>query len=189
MKKIDLNVKHYIQEINTEEYNNNDFLKNNYSLEELNLNICGLTCLQMCIQYYKGFKENLATLTEKAIKSEILKLGIGCIHYKLIELAREYNLEGCLIKEERQDRLLTLLNFMLSNNHLVIASVTPGILKDNNKPKGGHLVLIKGIDEKNLIINDPDNIKYFVTESNKIVDIDRFMMNFSGNIICISDVN
>lgn len=87
MKKINLEVEHYIQEINIDDYTNNNFLKSNYPLEELNLNICGITCLEMCIKYYRGYKESLATLTEKAIKDKVLELGVGCLHYKLIELA------------------------------------------------------------------------------------------------------
>ena len=74
---------------------------------------------------------------------------------------------------------------MLKNNILIIASVRTKILKGNKDKRGGHLVLIRGIDKNFLYINDPDNESNY-SILNKKVEFDRFFENFSGNIICIS---
>ena len=188
MTKILLNVEHFIQKIPEDEFNKSEYLKEKGTNEKINLQSCGLTCLRMCIKYFRNKDIPLARLMEEAFKSGSF-VETGLIHFKFIQLARTYGLEGCLIKEERIDRFITLVNFMLSSNHLVIASVKPCLFPlENTDRKNGHLVLIKGIDEKNFYLNDPSYLENRC-ELNKIVEHERFFSNFSGNTICVANTD
>lgn len=185
--KIVLDVKLYIQKMEKELFKKSEFLNSKFDYEKLNSRICGITCIKMCIEYFKNINIPLVQLTEEMIKMDGLSEN-GSIHFKLIELARKYGLEGMLLNESREDRLKTALNFMLSNNHLLIASVRPCLFDTNiTERKNGHLVLIKGIDEKFIYLNDPSysDDRY---KKNKKIKYANFLENFSGNFICISNM-
>ena len=180
-----LNVPHYLQNIDLGEYKRNSKVNKIYDFKYLNRSCCGLTCLQMCLKYFLNINDTLISILEKSLQFNVLQKGIGSIHYNLTQLARFYGLNACLIFEEKRDRFLNLAKFMLGHNILIIASVKTKILKGNKDRKGGHLVLIKGIDENFFYINDPDNQSNYAILNQK-VEFDRFFENFSGNIICIS---
>ena len=186
-----LQIPHFLQNIDIDEYNNNSNIKNNFSYEFLNNNLCGLICLQMCIKYFNNIDNiSLLSIFEKSLKyNDVIDINKGTLHYNLLQFAKaEFNLIGCLIKEERQDRFITLVQFLLHNNIAVLASVRQGMqnTEENCKIKSGHLVLIKGFESNNnmLHINDPDNISNY-SKLNKTMSVDRFFYNFSGNLICL----
>ena len=187
--KIFLNVDHFVQNIDRQEYLGSN-INSQYGYNYLNNSCCALACLQMCIKYYKNIYESLLVIFEKSLKFNVIDPEKGALHYNLVKFAKnEYNLNGCLIKEERKDRFMTLISFLLKNNILILASVKQGITNisdDVNNRKSGHIVLIVGIDNSKLYINDPDNVGDY-SEMNKVVDIDKFFYNFSGNLICISN--
>lgn len=155
-----LNIPHFLQNIDINEYNNSK-LKNNFSFDFLNNNLCGLTCLQMCIKYLKNKYFSLLSIFEKSLKFNVIDVNNGTLHYNLIQ-------------------------FLLCNNIVVFASVKQGTQNTiESKNKSGHLVLITGFDNDILYINDPDNINNY-SNLNKKMNINKFFYNFSGNLICIS---
>lgn len=183
-----LQIPHFLQNIDIDKYNNSN-IKNNFSYEFLNNNLCGLTCLQMCIKYFNNIDISLLSIFEKSLKYNVIDMNKGILHYNLLQFAKaEFDLNGCLIKEERQDRFITLIQFLLHNNIAVLASVKQGMqnTEENCKIKSGHLILIKGFESNNnmLYINDPDNISNY-SKLNKVMSINRFFYNFSGNLICV----
>ncbi len=142
--------------------------------------ICGLACLKMVIARITGKVVPLKILLEKGLAVNGYMKGIGWIHQGLLDVASQYGITG---QCQSIGAELEVIDTALQQNQLVIASVSCGF---NPKKKGGHLVLIIGMQDDGFIIHHPSSEEneqwqhHFISKG-------HFMRSFSenGNIIMI----
>jgi hypothetical protein len=195
-KTIIESVPFFKQEITKDSYQENGFDSYEEAKHWENRS-CGIVCLKMII---KALKPELTPTTK-----ELLEIGLkkhayeerkGWIHKGLIEIGKEYGLEG---NRESVGEDIEKIKKHILNKQLVIASVSHGFevgkkykLEDESiyiVPKGGHLVVIFGVEEKNnlvdkLFLHHPSSYKDYEWPNYEISK-DVFLKSFSeaGNII------
>ena len=150
------NVPFFQQEITEKNYSKNGF----DSYEEAKhweRRSCGVVCLKMVINYfYPNLNVSIRELIIRGLEKNAYKEKTGWIHRGLVELGEEYGLEGGI---ESIGENIEKIRDHLVDKKLVLASVAFG-LKVGRKytksdgsvrvtRKGGHLVVIYGVTEKN----------------------------------------
>ena len=162
--------------------------------------ICGIACLKMVL--LTKFPEKKIPLKE--LLSQGKDIGAyeenkGWIHRGLVNLGKKYGIEGG--RESVGDDIEKIAKHIQSKE-LVIASVTVGFeagkeykLEDGSSyimPKGGHLVVIYGVDVNDgkvvrLLLHHPSSEEDYEWQ-NRIVSREEFLNSFSskGNIIYFS---
>ena len=114
---------------------------------------CGVTDLAMVINYYQPGTTTVDEILSRAIDADGYIKNIGWTYKSLIEVARQYKLEGSsydwkkLSDEKAFEKLRTYLD-----DGPVIASVHYKFDPDNVIP---HLVVVTGFDGTDLYYNDP----------------------------------
>jgi hypothetical protein len=156
---------------------------------------CGIVCVKMCVEAFNGpihnqmewIKKGLAvegyliTKNEEGVEQEI-----GWVHSRLALLIQN---EGFFAAPAKAS--VTGIYDVLNQGKLVIASVsyelgTPFPITR----KGGHLVVIVGVDSKNnvpqkFIIHNPSGRKTEL-QANASIPVERFEAAFSGRVVIAS---
>lgn len=150
------NVPFFQQEITEENYSQNGF----DSYEEAKhweRRSCGVICLKMVINFfYPNLKVSTKELIGMGLEKNAYKEKLGWIHQGLVDLGGEYGLEG---GRESVEENIEKIRDHLVNKELVLASVAYGLKVGRKYTKsdgsarvarrGGHLVVIYGVVEKN----------------------------------------
>ncbi len=144
-------------------------------------NGCGMACLQMILLYKKKLNIPLVTLGKICEKYGGYKKNgntyDGLFYAPFCHfIKQEFDLSGAVAP------LLSLrrIQYELSNNNIVIASVDPNIRDINNpsKTRGGHLVVITGYDltKKTVSLHNPSGLynKSQIHHSISESDFNRF---------------
>ncbi len=108
----------------------------------------GIDCLKVAVDAcYKaaGWQEeaSLEGLLARGIEIQGHIEGVGWIHTKIAELAREHSIDSFCQEVLSIDQLCS----KLLDDRLVLASVNPGFLHGGSKkPRGGHFVIVYGFE-------------------------------------------
>ncbi len=196
------NVPFFQQEITEENYSQNGF--NSYEdAKYWERRSCGVVCLKMVINFFNpDLKVSTKELINRGLERNAYKEKTGWIHQGLAELGEEYGLVG---GRESIGENIERIKDHLINEELVIASVAYGLKVGRKYTKsdgsarvtrrGGHLVVIYGVTEKNnkvekLFLHHTSPQSSYEWESFEI-DCSEFLKCFSeaGNIIFFSKKN
>lgn len=161
--------------------------------------ICWLACIKMCLEYFNWNSPNLEELLKyKNWKYKFLNINswngkeysyyikwTWWLHYWLLSIVKKYWLFWVVEKIDIWNIEIVLEKY-ISQNVCVIASVNLNF--DNKDLKWWHLVVIKWFEEnekwKFIILNDPINTDWEI-----YIEIEKFKLNFSGNLILVSNQN
>ena len=150
-------------------------------------NICGMACLKMILK--KKFNKEFPTITLAKQAEQFNAYRIngkiidGLFYKEFCEFIREkYNLVGHI----RKYYPLWLLRRDFRKGLFIIASVSSSIRDPrlNLKSKGGHLVLVTGIGDKNISFHNPSGI-YLETQINHTLPIKTFKNYYANRGIAI----
>ena len=142
---------------------------------------CGSVCLKMIVEAFTG---------ERYAVGELLKCGLdleaygekGWIHEGLVRIGRYYGLEG---KTHRQEGFEEIER-EIAAGHLCIASVTPRFtfepIDGIRYGKGGHLVVVVGVEDRDLLVHHPSFHPDYNWPGLRI-SAEEFEKYFSGNFI------
>jgi len=151
--------------------------------------LCGIACLKMVLDAY-NIQTSMALLTKEAIdlKGYILYednvfVDKGWYYQPLIEVMNKYGFTGDIF----QTNDLNMLKYYLDNNHYIIASVHPQVIRleiEESIEKGGHLVLLVGYRSNDDVlegfyINNPSGIDINKQEG-VFIPINTFIKAFAG---------
>lgn len=162
--------------------------------------ICGLACIKMGINALHKKEIPLYDLLIQGLKNDAYSEKLGWNHQALANLAILYKLNS---KRESVGRDIDKIGEYIKNNEIIIASVTVGFeagKKYHSKngdyimPRGGHLVVIFGVNldnnklVDNFTLHHPSSWKSYEWPNYKI-NRKKFLNSFSsaGNIIRISN--
>jgi len=169
------------------------------SISEWERKICWLTCIKMCIEYFKWSSPNIDELLW--YKDDIFKClsmidgeeksytyyipWTWWLHYALIAIAKKYWLHWVFERWITKENYIEQFYEHLEANKWLLASVSLDF--ENKSQNGWHLVIIKGIKQKVnwivLVINDP------IKKEDIELDSFDFENSFSGSAVLISDRN
>jgi len=167
------------------------------SLEEYCLwvkHICGIACLAMILKA-KGYKNirliNLAKEAERYGAYRIQNTNIEGLFYRpFTKYVKElFNINSEVIKRNLNTKQIIK---RLHNMEYIIASVSPQIRYANQNnmlvpnTRGGHLIVITGIDNEYIYYHDPAGI-YNESQENASIPLSRFNHFFAGRGIAIKD--
>ena len=154
------------------------------------LSICGMACTLMALQYYKKGDFTIIPLARDASKIGVYKKegnGISSMQYvPYTKWLKKFNLRGIIYTKLSFKSLC----YLLSKQHLFIASVNPNISDFISAPAtqvGGHLVLVTGYNKKEetVTFHNPSGFENNQTQSHHTVSSKEFMIYFSGRGIAI----
>ncbi len=143
---------------------------------------CGIASLAMIIDYYKpGQMSSVDKLLEEGISNGAYLNGTGWIHNGLINVSKEYGLNGTaydLSYKNTNDALNELEKDL--DNGPVIASVHYTFDPQNPIP---HLVVLNKIEGDNLYYNDPSE-----TSGGKSISVQDFIKGWKKRYIVIRPI-
>ncbi|WP_084663589.1 C39 family peptidase [Pandoraea faecigallinarum] len=144
--------------------------------------ICGIACLESILDYKKIPHENRRKMLQDAIDLGVYKLlkdksVKGLIYKPFCDwIFDRYEIKSN-IYENTSIRELTSIIF---NYPMIISSVSTEIRSPDspNMRKGGHLILIHGIEQDNVYFHNPSGIPPYQRDAKlQIAEFDRFHAN------------
>ncbi|MFZ2226811.1 MAG: C39 family peptidase [Candidatus Moraniibacteriota bacterium] len=185
------NVPFFQQEITKENYSKNGF----DSYEEAKhweRRSCGAVCLKMVINsFYPDLNVSTKELIARGLEKNAYKEKIGWIHQGLVELGEEYGLVG---GRESIGENIEKIKDHLIDKKLVVASVAYGLKVGRKYTKsdgsvritrrGGHLVVIYGVTERN---NKVEKLFLHHTSPQNSYEWANFEINRAEFLECFSE--
>lgn len=142
---------------------------------------CGIASLAMVINFYEPGAVSVNTLLEQGIAANAYDKKSGWIYKGLIELSRNYGLNGAyydLSKLDPEAAIGTLINY-LKNGPVIISTH----YKFDPKSPIPHLVVINSINDNTVYYNDPAS-----TKGNEQIPISDFLKAWKKRIIVIKPI-
>lgn len=154
------------------------------------LNICGMACFAMALQYFKSRKIGIVTLAKDAKNHGVYRKQSGKLsdmYYKeFSNWVKDYEFEAQIYTKLG----IRGLQKLLSDGSLVIVSVNPnirGYKTAHGTQRGGHLVLVTGFDKKKhtLTLHNPSGFISKNTQQNHTISILEFLKYYAGRGIAL----
>ena len=138
---------------------------------------CGAVSLEMILSYY-NHPVSLTDIIQKGIALDAYDAGVGWVHAKLALLGNHFGLKGTNYDwaQDTDEYALSKLGGFLRKGP-VIASIH----KSFNPSKGGHLVVITGIDRHRVYYNEPAS--HPGTRQKRTASLSRFLRGWKKRII------
>ncbi len=154
--------------------------------------MCGMACTSMILDFYKGEKIKPVVLAEDALKN-----GVYEVEGEIISNMKYREFANWVDKYNLKAEVFTKLNikgiqYALSNENLIIASVNPNIRGYDTAPlnqKGGHLVVVTGynLKENTITINNPSGFRSTKTQVGHTLLVLDFLKYYAGRGIVLKN--
>jgi hypothetical protein len=147
-------------------------------------NGCGIASLRMVLDHLKQARPSYWELLSRGVVIGGY-IEAGWIHQKLLELGREYGVDGVTRRRQSYSDLVAIVK----TGSLCIVSVTVGFWGGQTDPRtgqpfrpGGHLVVAYINEQGDLACHHPSS-RPEGNKENWVVDAERWERSMSGNLI------
>lgn len=138
---------------------------------------CGIVSLAMLLEY-SGKKTNPDDLLKLGLKIGAYLPGIGWRHRGLVELAKKYGDRGKNFDWAGLDLKIAVHQLKI---HLKKYPLLASIYNAFNPKRGGHLIVLVGMEKNKIFYHDPDAKKNI----RKSVSMKKFLKGWKKRIIVI----
>ena len=139
---------------------------------------CGIVSLAMLLEY-SGRKTKPDDLLRLGLKIDAYLPGIGWKHHGLVELAEKYGAKGENFDWAKLDLSIAVRQLKI---HLKKYPVLTSIYNSFNPKRGGHLIVLVGMEKNKIFYHDPNAKK----KSRRAVSLKKFLTGWKKRIIVIN---